>query len=85
MVARKVHCMVIEIPASETEEVRVSEVRDLLPWADPYIAGLVQRLKSEIEAEYPRNEATPPLAVPPMEFERPDNDTWTRWDGISSG
>jgi len=53
MVAPNTRIVVVEFPTrlSRGRDSRPLRARDLLPWADPYIAGLVQRLKSEIEAE----------------------------------
>lgn len=75
MVAANLRAIVIEIPCHTTAlQGRVSAApRDLLPWADPYIACLVARLKAEILAERSagrsdaagddlRGEAEPPLA-----------------------
>ena len=48
----RVHCIVLEIPATRTAGMSATRLqRELLPWADPYIAGLVERVKSEILAE----------------------------------
>ncbi len=58
----------------------------LVPWADPYIAGLVRRLQSEVRFE--RAAVAEPLAVaphadlePPTPSFEPDWDAWDqpRW------
>lgn len=54
MVARRrFHCVAIEVANVEDQIV----AREVLPWADPYIAGLVRRLRNEILAE---SETAPP-------------------------
>ena len=55
MVAPNIHCVVIEVTSNpsrlaESNHRRHSS-RELLPWADPYIARLVQKVKAEILAE----------------------------------
>jgi len=54
--ARKVKCFVITVPADEAasnNDHLESNVRpsDLLPWADPYIRGLVSKLQDEVRQE----------------------------------
>ena len=95
----KVRCYVVEV-AVEPHVGRLHETRrrrEMLPWADPYIAGLVQRLKHEIESERAarsrqpaasgvassaQGEATPPLHSGELEYEHPDRDAWPSPDEI---
>jgi hypothetical protein len=49
MVARtRVRCVVVAV--SSTPE-RGAIARDLLPWADPYVAGLIKKLQDEVREE----------------------------------
>jgi hypothetical protein len=53
--ARQIRCMVVEVDAEEGRMSGLSASRirpsDLLPWADPYIAGLVRKLQDEVRQE----------------------------------
>ncbi|MCE9544908.1 MAG: hypothetical protein K8T25_05235 [Planctomycetia bacterium] len=53
MVASRIRCIVVEIPAgNEMIEHRLrAPARELLPWADPYIAGLIRKLQDEVREE----------------------------------
>ena len=55
----------------------------LVPWADPYIAGLVRRLQSEVRFERARSVAASPHAdlEPPSPVIDADWDAWDqpRW------
>jgi hypothetical protein len=45
-VARTIHCTVVEVPAmSDPFLPQPREFRDLVPWADPYIAALLEKLR----------------------------------------
>jgi hypothetical protein len=96
--ANTIRSYVVEVPV-EPYAGRLHETRrrrEMLPWADPYIAGLVQRLKHEIEAERAErrrqplrdttsplnNEANPPLHNGNLDFEQPDRDAWPSPDEI---
>jgi len=93
-----IRCYVVEV-AVEPYTHRLNETRrrrEMLPWADPYIAGLVQRLKTEIEEERsqlrrepagkktvgPQNEASPPPHYSNLDYESPDRDSWPMPDEI---
>ncbi|MGA7104666.1 MAG: hypothetical protein WBX49_04905, partial [Candidatus Deferrimicrobiaceae bacterium] len=61
--ARTIHCTVVEVPVmSDPFLPRDGGFRDLVPWADPYIAALIENLRrsaameDELHAELP-----PPL------------------------
>jgi hypothetical protein len=48
----KVFCTVVRVPAAgERISERMKRPSDLLPWADPYIARLVQNLQEEVRYE----------------------------------
>ncbi len=53
MVASNLRCIVVEVPANQEEDVvvRRARARDLLPWADPYIARLIRNLQDEVRSE----------------------------------
>jgi hypothetical protein len=41
-----IHCQVLEVPAKAPFASHRERPRDLLPWADPYIAVLMERLEN---------------------------------------
>ena len=54
MIARRIKCLVIEVPVTRTPDTKTQprqSATDLLPWADPYIAGLIRKLQDEVRAE----------------------------------
>lgn len=53
MVARnRIHCTVVAVPASsQTGKTRGALARDVLPWADPYVAQLIKNLQDEVRSE----------------------------------
>jgi hypothetical protein len=66
---RTIHCTVVEVPAmSDPFFPDSGGFRDLVPWADPYIAALLERLRraaadeeSEARARDAACELPPPL------------------------
>ena len=52
---RAIHCAVVEAPAmSDTSGHRpATGFRELLPWADPYIASLIDKLRRSAGCEWP--------------------------------
>lgn len=90
MVARNIRCIVIEVPVQRLHRGALNAAsRDLLPWADPYIAGLVAKLKAEIQADRALrkeragkatlrdellDEAQLPFSTGELEFECPDRE-----------
>ncbi|MEX2113606.1 MAG: hypothetical protein WD845_10500 [Pirellulales bacterium] len=76
---RTIHCAVVEVPAMSDSMGRrpTTGFRELLPWADPYIASLIDKLRRSAgcdEVDFvPRGELEPPLDSPDRR-----ND---RWDG----
>ena len=56
----QVRCTVVAVPVSANEFLSLGgRVRDLLPWADPYIAQLIRNLQNEVreERQSPRSTA----------------------------
>jgi hypothetical protein len=53
MIARnRVRCTVVAVPVSTEFGVsRGAIARDLLPWADPYVAQLIKKLQDEVRWE----------------------------------
>jgi hypothetical protein len=82
-----IHCTVVEVPTmSEALRRRgLAGFVDLVPWADPYIASLVEKVQSEggrlfgTRGPQPaRGECPPPTFT---EFSNPDRDFhWPRHD-----
>jgi hypothetical protein len=48
----RIHCQVLEVPAKDQWHARSGRPRDLLPWADPYIARLIHRLEDRYDVEH---------------------------------
>ena len=99
MVAHNIHCTVVEIPQTTDLTQRRLSARDLLPWADPYIAGLIRRLQAEVKAERAvrRGQRSPgthdrslcaelarPIGDGQLDFDKPDYDGWSRQDETPS-
>ena len=66
---RSVYCAVVEVPAmSDPFDPRPNSFRDLVPWADPYIAALIEKLRRAAERDRHDNglidELPPPLGTP---------------------
>lgn len=52
MIARRqVRCIVVEVCTADRRAQRGALARDLLPWADPYVAGLIKKLQDEVRRE----------------------------------
>ena len=47
----RIRCQILEVDRQEDWLPRRSQPRDLLPWADPYIASLVRRLEQRFEGD----------------------------------
>jgi hypothetical protein len=48
----RIRCTVVAIPlTADRWTSRGALARDLLPWADPYVAGLIKRLQDEVRRE----------------------------------
>lgn len=81
MTTRCVRCQVFVIRGQREEKDRPRSRghlrRDLLPWADPYIAGLVRQVVDSIEAEA-QDKFNPGFA--PADDADPDHDfPWEVW------
>lgn len=73
---RVVRCQVVEVPADQTFGVR-QPPRDLLPWADPYIARLLVHHRLEC-AMVEREEALEQIAPDVLPINRFRNAT-SKW------
>lgn len=54
MLIAKIHCIVIRVPSDVESNASAESPRsrhDALPWADPYILGLIAKLQREVKAE----------------------------------
>jgi hypothetical protein len=72
--ASRIHCQVLEVPVEEEWLPRRSgAVRDLLPWADPYIARLVRRLEDQYPVATADYDPSDPFAADDALFEM---DAW---------
>lgn len=50
--SKNIHYTIVRVPTlAERTHDRLSRPSDLLPWADPYIARLVQKLQAEVRSE----------------------------------
>jgi len=97
-VGRNLYCTVVEVPVVAPRGRRMSSARDLLPWADPYIAGLIRKLQAEVRAERAerglgskrrsvvapsiQSEAAPPNGNGRLNFDAPDYDAWPRREDL---
>lgn len=63
--SRKIRCAVVEVPtmSEPRDRSRRTGFHDLVPWADPYIVALVEKLRRSDEGldEDAVNELPPPL------------------------
>ena len=89
MVAPNIRYQIVEVPVMTLKRPELPRVsRDLLPWADPYIARLIQRLQAEVKAELAEQRITaeaPPLKEGRLDFDVPDYDQWPRRDDLPEG
>lgn len=52
MVARtRIRCLVVALSESDRLASRGALAREVLPWADPYVAGLIRKLQEEVRQE----------------------------------
>ena len=96
---RNLYCTVVEVPVVSSRGRRMGSPRDLLPWADPYIAGLIRKLQAEVRAERAergitkrlrgasslQSEATPPNGEGRLDFDVADYDAWPRREDMPNG
>ena len=79
--SRTIHCTVVETPAmSDPLTVRRTEgFRDLVPWADPYITALIEKLRRTDEWSDSDHQLSGELP-PPLDSETPGRggraDSW---------
>jgi hypothetical protein len=86
----KVFCTVVRVPAQgERTSQRLNRPSDLLPWADPYIARLVQNLQQEVRYERStapggwrsttplQAELEPPSPMPESDWDWKEEPRWT--------
>ena len=77
MVAPNIRYLIVEVPVMTLKQPELCRSsRDLLPWADPYIARLIHRLQAEVKAERADRRAT--AEAPPLNDSRFDLDTPNR-------
>ncbi len=73
---RTIHCAVLEAPAMSDSmgHRRTTGFQELLPWADPYIASLIDKLRRSAGCDgvdfVPRDEMEPPLDSPDRRGDR---------------
>lgn len=89
---RKVVCTVVRVDGFGPGANRLNRPSDLLPWADPYIARLVQNLQEEVrherlnarsqwEALSPlRSDLEPPSPATDPDWSESDEPRWTLRD-----
>jgi hypothetical protein len=51
MLTHKIRCLVIRVPEAESDTPPRAAWREALPWADPYILGLIRKLQREVRME----------------------------------
>jgi hypothetical protein len=49
--SNRIRCTVVAIPVSSDRFSSREVAQDLLPWADPYVAQLIQNLQEEVRQE----------------------------------
>ncbi len=78
MVARnfnhsRIRCLVVSVPSESARLAGPSRgalARDVLPWADPYVAGLIKKLQDEVRQE--RRQQSPVRHYRPAVVEETD-------------
>ena len=92
----KVFCTVVRVPVpGKNIPQRMNRPSDLLPWADPYIARLVQNLQQEVRSERStapgawrsttplQADLEPPSPLPEPDWEWKEEPRWTFSDETS--
>ncbi len=96
---RNLYCTVVKVPVVSSRGRRMESARDLLPWADPYIVGLIRKLQAEVRVERAergsttrlrnasslQNEATPPNGDGRLDFHEVDYDAWPSREDTPNG
>lgn len=50
--SNRIRCTVVAVPVSSEEGLSRGDIaRDILPWADPYVAQLIKNLQDEVRSE----------------------------------
>ncbi len=88
-VLRTIRCAVVEVPAmSDPIDPRPSDgFAELVPWADPYIAALIEKLRRTADCggrdAAPADESFPPPGSPDAESDEGWPGDWRRrnWPG----
>lgn len=73
---KKIYCTIVRVPTMpERVADRLARPSDLLPWADPYIARLVENLQQEVRSERMTSATTTYADLePPSPVSEPDTD-----------
>ena len=82
MPATRIRCHVLEVDREDDWLPRRNPPRDLLPWADPYIASLVQRLEQRYEGDPTDDPRCNPFAADEMECGAADFDDGWQFDAF---
>ncbi len=88
MVLPNITCTLVEVDDDTSWAAQPAAPRDLLPWADPYIASLLGKLHRELMDQDHlersparlRGEMQPPYPQPGLDFEGTNDDDWSRYD-----
>lgn len=93
---RKVVCTIVRVPEFDRTTQRLNRPSDLLPWADPYIARLVQNLQQEVRHERLtsrsswtvagslRSDLEPPSPATSPDWQETEEPRWTYRDQAPS-
>jgi hypothetical protein len=86
--SRKVFCIIVRVPAEgDLVSSRLRRPSDLLPWADPYIARLVQNLQEEVRFERStsplRSDLDPPCPTSEPDWDWKEEPRWSFSDETS--
>ena len=68
MPAARIRCHVLEVDRDDDWLPRRNSPRDLLPWADPYIASLVHRLEQRYDSDEAAEDLCDPFAADDAPF-----------------
>jgi hypothetical protein len=75
---RTIHCTVVEVPASDPLGHHPSRVfEDVVPWADPYILALVEKLRQSDLEDQLDDELSAELPPPPFGDDAPWQPDWS--------
>jgi hypothetical protein len=75
--ARTIHCTVVETDAMSDPFPHPDGFRDLVPWADPYIAALLEKLRRQAaDEEFDTLGGDPACELPPPLDKDGRGDKW---------